>query len=137
MLDTSLSVELNELMERAQEGSDRIGYSDAGVSAYTAETWLKDFRRHYHVKKFDLIPAEESFEESLAEWYGCTAPALCEKIKERLGEPLAVLRAEDHYALTDQLSSCNGRIGAYYCTDDAFFVVFRTHALAFITGSFD
>lgn len=137
MLDTSLSAELNELMERAQEGSDRIGYSDAGVSAYTAETWLKDFRRHYHVKKFDLIPAEESFEESLAEWYGCTAPALCEKIKERFGEPLAVLRAEDHYALTDQLSSCNGRTGAYYCTDDAFFAVFRTHALAFIMGSFD
>jgi hypothetical protein len=137
MLDTPLSTELNELMDRAHEGSDRIGYSDAGVSAYTAATWMKDFRRHYHVRKFNLIPAEETFEESLAEWYGCTAPALAQALKDRLGEPLEVLRAEDHYALTDQLSSCNGRIGAYYCTDDAFFVVFRTHALAFIMGSFD
>ncbi len=137
MLDTPLSTELNELMDRAHEGSDRIGYSDAGVSAYTAATWMKDFRRHYHVRKFNTVPAEETFEESLAEWYGCTAPALAQAIKDLLGEPLEVLRAEDHYALTDQLSSASGRIGAYYCTDDAFFVVFRTHALAFILGSFD
>ena len=51
--------------------------------------------------------------------------------------PVRVLRAEDTAKLTEDLSSCNGGIGAYWFTDGVFFVEFKTHVLAFLSGTFD
>ena len=137
MLDTPLSKTLNDLLEGFAERSDRIGKSCAGVSAYGAENWEKSFCRHYHVRRFRLVPAEETFSESLSDWLGNVGPEAAEAITDLLGEPIAVLRAADEKKLLDRLSSCNGRIGAYYFTEDVFFVAFQTHVLAFLMGNFE
>ena len=118
MLDTRLSAFLGGILEFAADGSAWVGHSCLGVSAYTAAGWQKAFRRHYHVRPFKTVEADESFFQAL-------------------GEPVRVLRAEDTAKLTEDLSSCNGGIGAYWFTDGVFFVEFKTHVLAFLSGTFD
>ena len=60
-----------------------------------------------------------------------------DRVTSRLGEPIQVYRAADEKKLIDRLSSCNGGIGAYYFTEDVFFVAFQTHVLAFLMGNFE
>ncbi len=141
MLDTRLSSYLNGVTELACTFSKWIGYSTVGVSAYTKDGWEEAFRRHYHIKQFTAVPVQETFYQSLVQWYGSSPIGITKKvtdlIKYRLGEPLAVYRAENEQALIDRLSSCNGHIGAYYFTEDVFFVAFETHVLAFIMGNWE
>ena len=128
MLDTRLSSYLNGILDLASAVSEWIGYSNAGVSAYTKDGWEEAFRRHYHIKQ-------------LVQWLGSTSFGLVKHtvdcITHKLGEPLAVYRAENEQALIDRLSCCNGHIGAYYFTEDVFFVAFETHVLAFIMGNWE
>ena len=141
MLDTLLSAYLNGVTDLACMFSTWIEYSSIGVSAYTKDGWEKEFCRHYHVKDFTPVPAEETFYQSLVRWLGSSELGLTKKVVERvtnrLGEPAAVCRAADEKKLIDRLSSCNGGIGAYYFTEDIFFVEFKTHVLAFIMGNFE
>ena len=141
MLDTRLSAYLNVVTELACAFSDWIGYSSVGVSAYTKDDWEKAFCRHYHVKEFTPVPAEETFYQTLVRWYGSSPLGITRKVIDRvtsrLGEPIAVYRAADEEKLIDRLSSCNGGIGAYYFTEDVFFVEFKTHVLAFLMGNFE
>lgn len=141
MLDTALSIRLNGILELACMFSDRVGYSTAEVSAYTADGWEKAFCRHYRVRKFTPVPVRETFYESLNEWLGSEELGLAKKVvgrfTHRLGEPLKVYRAADEDKLIDRLSSCEGGIGAFYITDDVFFVAFKTHVLAFLIGNFE
>lgn len=141
MLDTRLSSYLNGVTELACAFSDWIGYSSVGVSAYTKDDWEKAFCRHYHVKEFTPVPAEETFYQTLVRWYGSSPLGITRKVIDRvtsrLGEPIAVYRAADEEKLIDRLSSCNGGIGAYYFTEDVFFVEFKTHVLAFLMGNFE
>ena len=141
MLDTRLSSYLNGILDLACSLSKWIGYSSAGVSAYTSDEWEKAFCRHYHVRNFTPVPAEETFYQTLVQWLGSTSFDLTKNvigcITHRLGEPTAVYRAADEKALIDKLSSCSGGVGAYYFTEDVFFVAFETHVLAFIMGNFE
>ena len=137
MPDTALSEYLNGMLNRARAQSDRIGRSDVCVFAYFADGWEKAFRRQYRLRALRPVPAEETFFESLAEWFGCSAPELVRAIEDRLGEPVAILRAADEQKLIDKLSSCNGGVGAFYFTEDVFFAAFRTHVLAFLVGNFE
>ena len=141
MLDTRLSSYLNGILDLASALSEWIGYSNAGVSAYTKDGWEEAFRKHYHIKQFTPVPAEETFYQTLVQWLGSTSFGLTKHvidcITHKLGEPLAVYRAQDEQALIDRLSSCNGHIGAYYFTEDVFFVEFETHVLAFIMGNWE
>lgn len=141
MLDTRLSAFLGGILEFAADGSAWVGHSCLGVSAYTAAGWQKAFRRHYHVRPFKTVEADESFFRALGEWLEETPGELTQKVVShvvyRLGEPVRVLRAEDTAKLTEDLSSCNGGIGAYWFTDGVFFVEFKTHVLAFLSGTFD
>jgi hypothetical protein len=141
MLDTPLSSYLNGIMDLACMYSTWIGYSTAGVSAYTSDEWEKAFCRHYHVRDFTPVLIQETFYQSLVRWLGASELQTTKKVTElfirRLGEPIAVYRAADEKKLIDKLSSCNGGIGAYYFTEDVFFVAFRTHVLAFIMGNFE
>ncbi|MBQ1632894.1 MAG: hypothetical protein II049_08750 [Clostridia bacterium] len=141
MLDTRLSSYLNGMLDLASSLSEWIGYSNAGVSAYTKDGWEEAFRRHYHVKQFTPVPAEETFYQTLVQWLGSTSFGLTKNVIDcityKLGEPLAVYRAENEKALIDRLSGCNGGIGAYYFTEDVFFVEFKTHVLAFIMGNWE
>lgn len=141
MLDTRLSSYLNGVMDLASALSEWIGYSSAGVSAYTKDGWEEAFRRHYHVRDFTPVPVEETLYQNLVQWFGSTSFGLAKNaigcITHRLGEPLQVCRAADEKTLIDKLSSCNGGIGAYYFTEDVFFVEFKTHVLAFLMGNFE
>jgi len=141
MLDTRLSSYLNGVMDLAGSLSKWIGYSSAGVSAYTKDGWEEAFRRHYHVKDFTPVPVEETLYQNLVRWLGSTSFGLTKNvvgcITHRLGEPLQVCRAAEEKALIDRLSSCNGGVGAYYFTEDVFFVEFKTHVLAFLMGNFE
>lgn len=141
MLDTKLSTYLNGILDLACSLSKWIGYSSAGVSAYTKEGWEDAFRRHYHVRDFTPVSVEETLYQNLVQWLGSTSFGLAKNvidcITNRLGEPLRVYRAADEKALIDKLSSCNGGAGAYYFTEDVFFVAFETHVLAFLMGNFD
>lgn len=138
MLDKTLSKELNGLVDAARAASDRIGRSDAFVLPFPVKNWQRDFCRMYRrVRELNPVPAAESFDEALAAWFGCSAPALVQAITDRLGDPQGVFRAEDEAALLDALSSSNGRSGAFYTAEDAFFAAFGTHVLAFLTGNFD
>ncbi len=137
MLDKTLSGELNELVDAARAASDRIGRSDVFVLPFPVKSWQNDFCRMYRrVKKPDIVPVG-SFDEALAAWFGCSAPALLQAITDRLGDPQGVFRAEDEAALLDALSGSSGRSGAFYTTEDAFFAAFTTHVLAFLMGNFD
>lgn len=139
MLDTELSTYLCGVLDLACELSDWIGYSSIGVSVYTVQDWQTSFCRHYHIKPFTIVPARETFYQSLVQWLGSTKFQLAQKVVSRityqLGEPLAVYRAEDENALTDILSSAEGGLGPYYFTEGVFFVEFKTRVLAFIMGN--
>lgn len=141
MLDTQLSEYLNGLLEIAGDCSEWLGRSEIGVSAYTADGWEKAFCRHYRIKSFTPVPQKETFYQTLVRWLGGGAPklskAVTERITARLGEPVAVYRAADEDALLKALSSSEGGMDAFYFTEDAFFVAFRTHVLAFLMGNFD
>jgi len=141
MLDTRLSAFLDGILEFAADGSEWVGHSCLGVSAYTADGWQKAFRRHYHVRPFTTVEAEESFFEAIGAWLEETPGELTQKlvshVVHRIGEPVRVLRAADETKLLDDLSSCNGGVGAYWLTDGVFFVEFKTHVLAFLSGTFD
>ena len=141
MLDTRLSAYLNGVTELACAFSDWIEYSSVGVSAYAKDDWEKAFCRHYRVKDFTPVPAEETFYQTLVRWYGSSPLGITKKVIDRvtsrLGEPIQVYRAVDEKKLIDRLSSCNGGIGAYYFTEDVFFVEFKTHVLAFLMGNFE
>lgn len=141
MLDTRLSAFLNGILEFASDGSDWVGHSVLGVSAYTADGWKKAFRRHYHVRSFTPVETDETFSQAIGAWLEETPGELTQKVVShvtyRLGQPLRVLRAADETKLLDDLSSCNGGIGAYWFTDGVFFVEFKTHMLAFLSGTFD
>ena len=141
MLDTRLSSYLNGIMDLAGALSEWIGYSTAGVSAYTKDGWEAAFRRHYHVGELTPVPVEETLYQNLVQWFGSTSFGLAKSavdcITHRLGEPLRVFRAADEKKLIDKLSSCSGGVGAYYFTEDVFFVEFKTHVLAFLMGNFE
>ena len=141
MLDTRTSAYMNGVTELACAFSDWIGYSSVGVSAYTKDDWEKAFCRHYRVKEFTPVPVQETFYQTLVRWYGSSPLKITQKVIDRvthrLGEPLQVYRAADEEKLIDRLSSCNGGIGAYYFTEDVFFVEFKTHVLAFLMGNFE
>ncbi len=141
MLDTPLSSYLNGIMDLSSALSEWIGRSNAGVSAYTKDGWEDAFCRHYHIKQFTPVPVPETFYQTLVQWLGSTSFGLTKHVIDcityKLGEPLAVYRAENEETLIDRLSSCNGHIGAYYCTEDVFFVEFKTHVLAFIMGNWE
>jgi len=141
MLDTRLSAFLDGILEFAADGSEWVGHSCLGVSAYTADGWQKAFRRHYHVRPFTTVEAEESFFEAIGAWLEETPGELTQKlvshVAHRIGEPVRVLRAADETKLLDDLSSCNGGVGAYWLTDGVFFVEFKTHVLVFLSGTFD
>ena len=141
MLDTRLSSYLNGILDLSSALSEWIGCSNAGVSAYTKDGWEDAFRRHYHIKQFTPVPVGETFYQTLVQWYGSSPLGITRKVIDRvthrLGEPIQVYRAADEEKLIDKLSSCNGGIGAYYFTEDVFFVEFKTHVLAFIMGNFE
>jgi len=141
MLDTRLSAFLDGILEFAADGSEWVGHSCLGVSAYTADGWQKAFRRHYHVRPFTTVEADESFFEAIGAWLEETPGELTQKlvshVAHRIGEPVRVLRAADETKLLDDLSSCSGGVGAYWLTDGVFFVEFKTHVLAFLSGTFD
>ena len=141
MLDTPLSEYLNGVLNLACRYSDWVGYSEIGCSAYTADGWEEAFCRHYHVKAFTPVRQEETFYQTLVQWLGSselrTTQKVTDLITHRLGEPLAVYRAADEKKLIDMLSGCNGGIGAYYFTEDVFFVEFKAHVLAFLMGNFE
>ena len=47
-----------------------------------------------------------------------------------------MLRAADEKALTDELSACeHGGFGAYYFTEDVFFVEFEERIVVFLMGN--
>ncbi len=141
MLDTKLSSYLNGILDLASALSEWIGYSNAGVSAYTKDGWEEAFRRHYHIKSLTPVPVEETMYQTLVQWLGSTSFGLTKHVTDcithKLGEPLAVYRAQEEQALIDRLSCCNGHIGAYYFTEDVFFVAFETHVLAFLMGNWE
>ena len=141
MPDTPLSEYLNGILDLACAQSEWIGRSEIAVSAYPADGWEKAFCRHYRVKDFTPVMQEQTFYQTLVQWLGGAAPKLTKNVTElfvhRLGKPLAVYRAADEKQLIDKLSSCNGGAGAFYFTEDVFFVAFQTHVLAFIMGNFE
>ena len=105
MLDTRLSSYLNGILDLASALSEWIGYSNAGVSAYTKDGWEEAFRRHYHIKSFTPVPVGETMYQTLVQWLGSTSFGLVKNVTDcithKLGEPLAVYRAENEQALIE------------------------------------
>ena len=126
------------VIQDAVKQSERISMSDMIAATFAADGWEKAFKRAYRVRSFKPTPVNETLIESLAEWLG-EAPAkeAADALIARLGAPVAVFRAEKEDALLCALSGSHRRFGAFYTTEDAFFAVFETHAIAFLMGNFD
>ena len=56
-------------------------------------------------------------------------------VEYELGAAKRVLRAEDERTLLDALSASEGGFGAYFFTEDVFFVEFAEYTLAFVMGN--
>ena len=139
--EASLRGYLNGITELASQCSEWVGRSTVSVDVYTPEDFLERFRKNYRIRK-PVTPVEspETFKQTLVQWLGATPYRLCDHvvgiIEYELGKAKRVLRAADEKTLIDELSACeHSGFGAYYFTEDVFFVEFEDYMLVFLMGN--
>ena len=141
--ETSLRGYLNGITELASACSEWIGRSTVSVCVYLPEEFPERFQKDFRLRKpVTLVESPESFKQTIVQWFGATPYRLCDHvvgiIEYELGKVKRVLRAADEQALLNDLSAGeHGGYGAYYFTEDVFFVAFETHVLAFLMGNFE
>ena len=138
--EASLRGYLNGVAELASACSEWIGYSSITVCVYAPEEFPERFRKEYRIRK-PVAPVEssETFKQTLVQWLGATSYRLCDHVvgifEYELGKAKRVLRAADEKSLIDDLSGSERGFGAYYFTEDVFFVEFPEHTIVFIMGN--
>ena len=138
--DASLRGYLNGILALASLCSEWIGRSDAGVYVYAADEFPQRFLKEQRIKTpLVLRESGETFRQTLVQWLGATDFRLCDRVvalfEYELGAAKRVLRAEDERTLLDALSASEGGFGAYFFTEDVFFVEFAEYTLAFVMGN--
>ena len=139
--DASLRGYLNGVTELASACSEWIGRSTVSVAVYAREACLERFLKDFRIRKpVTLVESRETFRQTLVQWLGATPYRLCDHVvgifEYELGRAQRVLRAADEKALTDELSACeHGGFGAYYFTEDVFFVEFEERIVVFLMGN--
>lgn len=137
----SLRGYLNGITELASLCSEWVGRSTVSVGVYPPEDYWERFQKDYRIRKpVTLVESSETFKQTLVQWLGATPYHLCDHvvgiIEYELGKAKRVLRASDEETLNDELSACeHGGFGAYYFTEDVFFVEFEEYALVFLMGN--
>ncbi len=139
--EASLRGYLNGIMDLASACSEWIGRSSVSVAVYAPEAFPERFVKDFRIRKpISLVESQETFKQTIVQWFGATPFHLCDHIvgifEYELGNVKRVLRAADEEALIDNLSACeNGGFGAYYFTEDVFFVEFPEYTLVFLMGN--
>ena len=110
------------------------------MGVYPPEDYWERFQKDYRIRKpVTLVESPETFKQTLVQWLGATPYHLCDHvvgiIEYELGKAKRVLRAEDEKSLIDDLSGSERGFGAYYFTEDVFFVEFPEHTVVFIMGN--
>lgn len=140
--EASLRGYLNGVIALASVCSDRVGRSDVVTVLYARADFPDAFQKDYRLRTpLVLSESSETFKQTLVQWLGRTEWKLTDKVialvERELGPAQRVLRAENAGALLDDLSASERGFGAFYITEDAFFVAFPEHVLVFLLGNFE
>ena len=138
--EASLRGYLNGVADLAVACSEWIGYSSISVCIYAPVEFPQQFQKDYRIRKpIALVESPESFKQTMVQWLGATSFRLSDHVvgifEYELGKAKRILRAEDEKSLIDDLSGSERGFGAYYFTEDVFFVEFPEHTVVFIMGN--
>lgn len=139
--DASLRGYLNGVVALAARCAKQAGRSDISVDVYAADAFPRAFLKSYRIRK-EVVLREtgETFSQALSQWLGEGDPVVThvtELFEYELGKAKRVLRAADESALCGDLSGSEHGFGAYWFTEDVFFVAFETQTLVFLMGNND
>ena len=140
--DRTLSAYLNGILALASVCSAGTGRSDVTVSVYAAAGFPDAFRADFRLRSAPVPnDAAQTFSEALGAWLGPGDRNLTERVvalfERELGPAQRVFRAGNEDALLRDLSSSERGFGAFYTTEDAFFVAFSEYTAAFLMGNFE
>lgn len=140
--DRTLSAYINGILALASVCSAGTGRSDVTVSVYAAAHFPDAFRTEWRLKSAPVpIDAAQTFSEALGAWLGPGDRNLTERVvalfERELGPAQRVFRAGNADALLCDLSASERGFGAFYTTEDAFFVAFSEYTAAFLMGNFE
>ena len=131
---------LNGVAALASLCSEWIGRSDVSVALYAKADFPDRFVKDYRIRRpLTLTASPETFKQTLVQWFGATPYRLTDHVVDlfeyELGKAQQVYRAADERTLLDDLSGSECGFGAYFFTEDVFFVAFAEHMLVFLMGS--
>lgn len=131
---------LNGVTALASLCSEWVGRSDVSVAVYAKADFPDRFVRDYRIRTpLTLTESPETFKQTLVQWFGATPYRLTDHVvglfEYELGKAEHVYRAADERALLNDLSGAERGFGAYFFTEDVFFVAFSEHTLVFLLGN--